>query len=372
MPKEPPELLKEMTEDVNQTGTFCTLHSLMSAFSPYRWQEMGIPEDFAKKELLIYNEREEIYRRAGFFQTYTCLPMLVGNVPRKGAYVSWIGTGAQLLVNSVIGARTNRDGTVVNLAAAVTGRAPYMGLYLDENRYAEVMVTLDGLDPSKLTYTDFGAIGYYVGAKAQNRNIVIDGLPRDLDMDQIKYLMAPLSVSGSVSICHIVGLTPEAPTLQQALGNREPSERIAVGREDIENTKALYAGDSDVDMVVFGCPHCTVPEVKRIASLLNGKKIDGNKRLWIGLPYQMYYLAQIMGYTKMIEDAGGVFASSCMAAIPDAPIPEDVKVIATNSFKAAHYISRLTKGRVNMFVGDTALCLDAITGGKWRDDYPQG
>lgn len=366
MPKEPPELLGEMTEGVERTGTFTTLHSLMSAFDPKCWQEMGIPVDFAERELSVLRQRLDIYRRVGFYQTYTCLPMLVGNLPRQGDYVSWIGSGAQLLVNSVIGARTNRDGTVVNLASAITGRAPYMGLFLDENRYAEVTVELNDLDPRQLTHADFGAIGYYLGAKAQNRNIVINGLPRELDFDQLKYLMAPLSVSGSVSICHIVGMTPEAPTLEQALGGRKPSEIITIGRQEIQQTKSVYAGDSHVDMALFGCPHCTVPEVKTMASLLDGKKIGSNQRLWIGMPYQHYYLAQTMGYTEVIENAGGVISSSCMATIPDSPIPEDVKVIATNSFKAAHYITRLTKGRVKVFIGDMDACINAITSGTWK------
>ena len=368
MPKEPPELLNEMTEGVERTGTFTTLHSLMSSFDPKYWQQMGIEEDFAAQELPAFKQRLEVYRRLGFYQTYTCLPMLVGNLPRKGDYVSWIGSGAQLLVNSVIGARTNRDGTVVTLATAITGRAPYMGLLLNENRCAEVVVELDGLDPYQLTHADFGAIGYYVGAKAQNRNIVINTLPRELDIDQVKYLMAPLSTSGSVSICHVVGMTPEAPTLEQAMGGRTPSEIITVGREEIEQTKTLYAGEDHVDMTLFGCPHCTVPELKTMASLLDGKKIGSNQRLWIGMPYQHYYLAKNMGYTEIIENAGGVISSSCMATIPDSPIPGDIKVIATNSFKAAHYISRLTKGRVKVFIGDMDACIDAVTGGMWKTE----
>jgi len=243
-----------------------------------------------------------------------------------------------------------------------------MGLLLNENRCAEVVVELDGLDPYQLTHADFGAIGYYVGAKAQNRNIVINTLPRELDIDQVKYLMAPLSTSGSVSICHVVGMTPEAPTLEQAMGGRTPSEIITVGREEIEQTKTLYAGEDHVDMTLFGCPHCTVPELKTMASLLDGKKIGSNQRLWIGMPYQHYYLAKNMGYTEIIENAGGVISSSCMATIPDSPIPGDIKVIATNSFKAAHYISRLTKGRVKVFIGDMDACIDAVTGGMWKTE----
>jgi cis-L-3-hydroxyproline dehydratase len=361
MPKEPPELLDEMTEGVERAATFTTLHSLMSSFDPKCWEQMGIPEDFAERELSDLRQRMDIYRRVGFYQTYTCLPMLVGNLPRFGDYVSWIGSGAQLLVNSLIGARTNRDGTVVNLASAITGRAPYMGLLLDQNRYAEVVVELNGLDPFQLTHVDFGAIGYYLGAKAENRNIVIKGLPRDLDFDQVKYLMAPLSVSGSVSICHVVGMTPEAPTLERALGNRKPSEIITVGKGEIKRTKGLYTGDDHIDMALFGCPHCTVLELKTLASLLDGKKIGSNQRLWIGMPYQHYYLAKNMGYTDVIENAGGVISSSCMATIPDSPIPEDVKVVATNSFKAAHYISRLTRGRVTVCIEDMDICIKAIT-----------
>ena len=363
MPKEPPELLREMTEDVGQTGTFTTLHPLMSAFSPKNWKQMGIPEAFAAKELIDCEEREAIYRKVGFYQTYTCLPMLAGNFPRKGQFVSWIGTGAQLLVNSLVGARCNRDGTMINLASAIVGRVPYRGLFLDENRHAEVLVTLNGVDPTNLTHAQLGAIGYHVGAKAGNRNVVMDGLPNNLDFDSLKYLIAPLSVSGSVSICHIAGLTPEAPTVEVALNQLAPSEVISVGSHEIRESLSQYEGDwKNVDMAVFGCPHCTVPEAGRLAALLQGKKINGDKRLWFGMPYQLYYLAQQMGYVREVEDAGGIFASACMATIPDSPVPEGVRSIATNSFKAAHYITRLTKGAVKVIIGGMEECVQAVTG----------
>jgi predicted aconitase len=266
------------------------------------------------------------------------------------------------MVNSVIGARTNRDGTVSNLAAAITGRTPLMGLLLDENRYAEVVVELNGLDFSSITHTDLGAIGYYVGEKAQNRNVAITGIPNTLDIDQIKYLMAPLSTSGSVSICHIIGLTPEAPTLEHALGGQSPAETLTVGATEISRTKALYGADAQVDMALFGCPHCTVPELKKMASLLEDKRISSNKRLWIGMPYQHYALARTMGYTDIIERAGGVISRSCMATVPDSPIPEEIGVVATNSFKAAHYISRLSKGKVKVTIADMDKCVKAVTG----------
>jgi predicted aconitase len=363
IPREPPDLLVEMTEGVGQTGTFTTLHALMSAFDPHLWQKMGISEAFAAKEIPVLQKRLEIYRRLGFYETYTCLPMLVGNLPRRGDFISWIGSCAQLFVNSLLGARTNRDGAVLNLAAAITGKAPYRGLFLEENRRGEVLVELEGIDPHGISYADLGAIGYYVGARAQHRNVVINGLPHDLNVSYLLALMAPLPASGSVSICHVVGSTPEAPTLEQALGNRQPADIIRVDRKAIEETRALHAlgPGAAVDMVILGCPHCTIQDIRNIAGKLSGRKLREGARLWIGSPYQTYYLAQTMGYSRIIEDAGGVVSSSCMATIPDAPIPDNVENLATNSFKAAHYISRLTKGRVKVAVMELSECIDAVS-----------
>ena len=367
MPKEPLELLAEMTEGVAQTGTFTTTHSVMSSFSPVSWRAMGLPESFALDELDKFQERSERYCQAGFCETYTCLPMLVGNLPLKGDYVSWIGSGAQLIANSLLGARCNRDGTVINLAAAVTGRAPLQGLFLDENRKGQVLARFDGLDPQALSQAQLGAVGYHLGAKAMSRNLVIEGLPRDMGLDRLKYLLAPLAVTGSVCLCHIVGMTPEAPDLEAAFGGQKPEEVFTLGQKEIQACQSQYAGEGrDADMVIFGCPHYTISEIRTMAGQLEGKKIENGKRLWIGLPHQHYALAQMMGYAQTIEEAGGVFASACMAAIPDAPIPDGVRVVATNSFKAAHYISRLTKDRVKLVVGNQEQCLKAVTGGKWE------
>lgn len=367
MPKEPPELLAEMTEGVERLGAPTTLHALMSAFSPVSWKAMGLPAGFAEGELGAHARRNLHHKRCGFLETYTCVPMLVGNLPRKGDLVSWIGTGAQLLANSVLGARCNRDGTVVNLAAAVTGVAPLYGLYLDENRHARVLVRFEGLDPDALTPAELGAAGYHIGARAGSRNVAVEGLSDRIDMDGLKALMAPQAVSGSVSLCHVVGVTPEAPTLEAALGGCEPEETLVVGPDEIRASLGQYAeGGPDVDMAIFGCPHCSVAEIGRLGGLLQGRRLAGDKRLWIGMPHQHYHLAKLMGLVDPVEAAGGVFASSCMATIPDSPIPEGVRTVATDSFKAAHYISRLTKGGVRVLVGDMDACVRAVTGGTWQ------
>jgi predicted aconitase len=360
MPKEPLELLEELTEGVNRPAIFTTLHPTMSAFCLRNWKEQGISPDFAEVEMQIHQKRQEIYKRIGFYQVYTCLPMLAGNVIKKGDFASWIGTGLQLMTNSVLGARTNRDGTVVNLASAITGRTPYYGMLVDENRKARVQIDLKKLDIINLKAADLGAIGYWVGGKVGSQNLVFSNAD-GLQFDQIRYLLPPLSVSGSVTIAHISGVTPEASNLEEATGGKKPLEVIEIRKRQIEEARNIFGlKELKADLAIFGCSHCSITEIRALANQLDGKKLDLEKRLWVGTGYQTHELAKTMGYAQTIEKAGGVFTSSCVATIPQCTIPDSVKTVITNSFKAAHYITNLSKGTVKVQVADMNECLNAV------------
>jgi predicted aconitase len=364
----PIDLLTELSNGVEEAQASTTLHPFMSLSDPSTCQQMGIDPEHCGILKREHGEKMEIYKRLGFYCTYTCVPHLVGNLPKKGDYVSWFGSGIQLVVNSVIGAKQNRDGAVVNMAIAITGKAPLRGLYLDENRSAEVQAQIEGLDIHQLTTTEYGAIGYYIGAIAQDRNTVVNGLRRDMSLDEIKYLLTPMSTSGGVSICHIVGVTPEAPDLKSSLKNKRPKEVIHVGGEEIRKTIEKYSGPQSggIDLVIIGCPHCSIGELKEMANLLQDQKVGTNQQLWIGTAHQIYDLARTMGYAQIIERAGGIASQSCMATIPDCPLPDEVKTIATNSFKTAHYVSAISKGRVKAVVGDLDQCIKAAIIGRWE------
>ena len=366
----PLDLLEDLTEGVDQAKTFTTIHPFMSLCDPLSYEKMGISKEHCIEINNDHKKRIEIYDRLGFFKTYTCVPMYIGNFPKKGDYVSWFGSSTQLFVNSIVGARQNRDGAVVNMAIAVTGRAPNWGLFLDKNRHAEVLFDIKHLDTASLTTSDFGAIGYYIGGIAQERNIAINGLSNDIVLDKLKYLLHPISTSGAVSICHLIGITPEAPDLKTAMGNKRPKEEIHVGAEEIRKTKEKYYSESEpVDLVILGCPHCSIQELKEISSLLENKQIGSNQRLWIGTAHQLYDLAETMGYAEIIEKANGIISRSCMATIPDCAIPEDVKTVATNSFKTAHYVSIISKGRIRVVVGEIENCINAAISGNWEGGY---
>lgn len=362
MPKEPPELLEQFIEGVEKLPVMTTLHPLMSAFSPEKWEEMGISKEYAEVELQDYYKRSEMHTKLGFLKTYSCLPMNMGNLPRIGDYISWIGSCAQILANSMLGARTNKDGTVVSLCAALTGRTPKTGLLLDENRFATVLVTME--DGLKLNDdSDYGAMGYFIGMQVANKSIAVEGLPRTVTFDQLKYLIAPAAASGSIHVFHVIGVTPEALTKQAAFGGKEPQSIIKVSRKDIEATKKIFAfnKNKEVDLLLLGCPHITIQEAGTISDFLKNRKLKQGKRLWLAMGKPVYTLAKTMGFADNIEAAGGVISDTCLATIPDSPIPKDVKVVLTNSFKCAHYVRSLQKDQVEVMVAGLHDCLESIT-----------
>ncbi len=246
-----------------------------------------------------------------------------------------------------------------------------MLLHKKENRFGQLLVEMEKLPWDELSEAEYGAIGYYIGAQASSKNVVIDGMPQSLGFDDLKYLLSPQQVSGAVSLCHIVGLTPEAPTLEAAFGGRKPEAKIRVGRKEIEEAwaKLTTAQSSDVDVVVFGCPHYGLKEVEKLAQLLNGKKLSSHTQLWVATAEPIYTLASKSGYTKIIEEAGGKFITGCCAGPEVARLARasGIRVVATNSARAAHYISRIAYPVTGVLYGSVEECIGAALTGKWRD-----
>ena len=370
----PTEFVSEMTEGT-KVRTLSTLHS---DFDPARFGELGIT-GIKKGQLIaggygmtdpaVFRERIGVFRKAGFLQLFTCTPYIVGVLPRPGDVMVWTGSSGQIACNSVFAARANREGASSAVASAVTGKAPYMGLLIKENRYADMLFELDGLDPANFTLADYGALGYYIGSVAGDRNIVINGLPGNLSVSQCRFLTSPMPVSGAVAMCHIVGVTPEAPTLEEALGKKKPKETVVVGEKELKEAWGnLNTADSnEVDLVTAGCPHLTILEIKELASLIEGKKLASGVRLIIGASMMTLVLARREGHADVIEKAGGIFTEACVGPMNPPVFMGDnpARVVATNSARAAHYIFRTSGGSAKVLYGDIKKCIDSAVTGKW-------
>lgn len=175
----------------------------------------------------------ECYEEMGCRTIWTCAPYQTTPRPAFGQQVAWAESNAIVFANSVLGARTHRYGDFIDICAAITGRAPAVGLHLEENRRGQVVFDLRSL-PRSLRCASWllPAIGYLVGERCGNRVPVLLGLEA-ADEDGLKALGAAAASSGAVALFHAVGITPEAPTLEAALGGGEAEEWIGVTVEDL-------------------------------------------------------------------------------------------------------------------------------------------
>src|SRR5216110_823221 len=165
-----------------------------------QWMELGIPAEFAGKQERI----ARAYQSMGVRPSYTCTPYLVGARPSFGEHVAWAESNAVCFANSVLGARTNREGGPSALAASIVGATPEDGLHTDEGRKPTIVVHVT----TKPRGLDFALIGLVAGER------VGEGLPyfrgfRGTEEDQ-KWLGAALAASGSCTMYHLDGVTPEA------------------------------------------------------------------------------------------------------------------------------------------------------------------
>jgi predicted aconitase len=303
------------------------------------WQKLRVPQSFAEKQLRIM----DAFRKMGIVVSATCTPYLAGNLPRFKEHIAWSESSAIAFSNSVIGARTNREGGPSALAAALCGVTPNYGLHLDENRKPQVLVEVDAkLEDS----ADFGALGYVVGKQVKNKIPYFVGI-KEADSDQLKALGAAMAASGAVALYHIEGMTPEAHMMETT-----GLDRLSVGDKELNETFSKLSTGKEPDIVILGCPHSSLKEIMSVSRKLEGKKLK--KPLWVCTSRMVKEAANRMGFTQTIEAAGGkVVADTCMVVSPI----EDMgyKTTAVNSGKAANYLPGFCKQSVVFGRLDTLL-----------------
>lgn len=294
------------------------------------WKDYGFPEDFAKNQLRIM----DAFKKMGIVVTSTCTPYLAGNLPRFREHIAWSESSAVSFSNSVIGARTNREGGPSALAAAICGVTPNYGLHLWENRQPTIKVEVDvDLDFN----SDFGALGWYIGKQVKNKKPYFTGI-KNANTDQLKALGAAMAASGAVALYHVEGLTPEAD-----LVDSKGLETISFGKKEKKETYEKLNTGKKPDIVIFGCPHASLREISALADKVSGKKLK--KPVWICTSRVVKEASERMGYNEIIAKAGGsVVADTCMVVSPIEQM--GYKTTGVNSGKAANYLPGFCKQNV--------------------------
>ena len=334
------------------------------------WRELGFPPDFARRQEAVI----AAYTRLGIEPTCTCTPYLIGYAPQAGQHVAWAESSAVSYVNSVLGARTNREGGPSALAAAITGRTARYGLHLDEHRRATAVVDVRCPIASE---ADLGALGYLIGRRLQNGvpylrfthppsaashwSLDIGHWSLSIGHWSLKTLGAAMAASGAVALYHIEGLTPEARAGDVI---RAGAERLVI--DDLAPAyAALDSPVEAVDLVSIGCPHASLDEIEAVADFVAGKRLRAD--LWVTTARATRQAAEAAGLVGRIEAAGGrVVADTCLVVAPMAGL--GYRTLATNSAKMAFYTPSHSGLAVRF--GPMEQCLEAALTGQWPAGRP--
>jgi predicted aconitase len=327
-----------------------------------RWQILGFDPAFAERQQAVV----QAFGRMGVTTTCTCTPYLIGNRPGLGEHVAWAESSAVSFANSVLGARTNREGGPSALAAAITGRTAAFGLHLDRNRRAALRVEVRCPVQSS---ADFGALGYLVGRAARNRVPFFQGLEVDGE-DQLKAMGAAMAASGAVALYHVAGVTAEAIAGFDVLAPKAENlviEDLAPGYAALSRPlepcctcSQPGARDTSLDLVWIGCPHASLTEIERVVALLAGRRV--RSALWITAARDIRDLAEKCGLVTAIEEAGGqLVADTCVVVAPMREL--GFRSIATPSGKGAYYGPG--HARLSVRYGTLVECIEAAVEGRW-------
>ena len=283
----------------------------------------------------------EAYLALGCAPTWTCAPYQAGHRPALGAQVAWGESNAIAFANSVLGARTERYGDFLDACCALTGRAPLHGLHLPENRRATVVVDASAV-PAALAADDvfYPVLGSWLGLEVGRDVAAIAGLPPTVTEDQLKALGAAAASTGAVALFHVVGVTPEARTLEAATGGVEPARRITLTADRLRPAlERLSTTSADgIDAVAVGSPHLSVDEARRLAGLVRGRRMTVPFYACTGR--DVLKVLEVGGEAATLAEAGvDVVVDTCVVVTPILPARGggEPGVLMTCSGKFAHY-----------------------------------
>jgi predicted aconitase len=314
----------------------------------------------------VAKERELIQclRRMDVVTTDTCINYQTVYQPHLGEHVAWGDTGTVIYANSVFGARSNFESGPAALAAAITGRTPEYGFHLDERRRGAFTVHLEArLDD----LADWGAVGKLVGEAHQDYFAVpvFHGYRRTPAADELKHLGAALASYGSMGMFHFVGVTPEAPSIEAALGHREPSERIRISDADLEKVYAGYKlGDGDARLVVFSGPQQSLLEVKRLAALFEGRKVHPGSSCFVTTNGAVLAQSRALGYAATLERAGvTILEGVCFYILQNLSPMRQANRWTNMVSNSAKIVNIIGAHRFNTILRRTADCVEIACSG---------
>ena len=317
----------------------------------------------------LFDENSHYLKRAheaGVTIAGTCAPYLNGWLPIPGEHFVTTESGVTIIGNSLWGACCNSDGIEAAFWSAICGRTPKWGKHTKEGRYGNIAVDVQYTPKDKL---DWDLLGKAMGDKLPPHSIpVLTGDFSNASFNNIRQFLTAVAISSNCELCHIPGITYDFRTPQEALGGRK-TETLVVTADDVENTysKVCDEGESEVDLVVLGCPHYDILQIKQAADCIRGKRVADGVSFQIWTSHPIKQMAQLNGYLAVIEEAGGrIYTGSCPTTIGSC-LFEKHRGFAFDSLKQS-VSSRLFIDRAN-YVGSMENCIETAVLGQWKECF---
>jgi predicted aconitase len=279
------------------------------------------------------------YQSMGCRPTWTCAPYQLKDRPVFGEQIAWAESNAIVFVNSVLGARTDRYGDFIDICAAITGKVPEHGLHISENRHGEIVFDVSGL-PASLSTSElmWPLLGLVVGRLTGNRIPVIVGAANNPDEDALKAFGAAAASSGAVALFHVVGVTPEAQTLDQALQGTRARETILITASMLREAQSELTSSQTGRLVAVsvGTPHFSLQEFERLIALIDGKRRDADVDFYVSSARETILQVEERGWNRLLDDFGiDLVADTCTYLKPI--LRRTDGLVMTNSAKWAYY-----------------------------------
>lgn len=361
------EMTEELTQDIQGFKVATTIEPMFCDLCIAR--DLQYPDNQIGEMQKIQGEAIHFYEKMKVIPTYTAMPFLYYQT-KLGQHVSIAESIATLWFNTMFGSRCERDDGITALSAAITGYVPLTGSHLEAYRHAEVVIKPGtAIDFNSFNDADWDAYSLAASRKCKEKRPAFLGIPSDIGLTALKHLLAVIAVESGLAVMHIVGLTPEAQTLQMALAGTEPLAEHVIGKKEMDEAYALAntSKDRNIAFVLLGCPHLTLREIRDLAEVLDGKKINKNVKLIAATTRLLLEQAEDMGFARVIRDAGGILTTDMCIAFAGSNVKG---TIATNSIKAVFFYTGFCASAPNeVKFGSIKECGGAALTGRWEGRF---
>jgi len=347
-----------------QAGGHCEVATTTNArcFDFAHVEQLGQDAGEADKERRLIAHLREM----NVITTDTCINYQTLYQPHFGEHVAWGDTGTVIWANSVCGARSNFESGPAAMAAAMTSRVPEYGFHLDEHRKGTFVVQVEA-EPED--FAEWGALAKLVGESHQSyfEIPVFTGVKRAPTADELKHLGASLASYGSMAMYHMVGVTPEAQTLEAALGGRTPSETMVVTDADIERVFAGYRSEGPCNFVVFSGPQLSLLEMKRLSELFEGRRVHPGTTVFATSSNGVLSAARALGYAQALEAAGVTLLEGvCVYILQNLSRMRERNGWTNMVSNSAKIVNTITAHKFNTILRRTRECVEIACTGVFR------